>query len=114
MMQALQNLWVDRGDDVDFVISFFEDNFEESPIDVSNFVSARFSIREKWNEVPFFVASVGTGIDWLDGNAAALSLAKTLTSTLSTQKAYPYDVEVVTFAGKTHTTQRGYITIGAN
>lgn len=115
----LQNIEITRGDDEDFLISFFQDDFEETPIPVSGFADVRFAIRTTWattqtNDTDaLYVASLASGLSVYGESTLLLEIPDAVTQALAVDVSAPfvYDVQVLTSGGKRNTTQRGYIQI---
>lgn len=122
MTTNFQNLELERGDDEDLVISFFQDDFDETPVPLSEIVDVRFTVRTDWattesdNSTAVYAASLLTsGIRPFGDADVLLEIPKAVTVALAqSPRPFVYDVEILTAAGKTMTPQKGYIQIGAD
>jgi hypothetical protein len=103
-LPAVQNLKIQRGDDVIKVITFSST--------VSGFADIRFVIRPDWattetdDEAALFVAIVGDGIELTGTYTATVTIPYAITATL-TNSAYAYDIAIVNALGNKRTTQIG-------
>ncbi len=113
-MPKSQNIKLDRGDDVRFLVEFVTDDFAETPIALSEFVSIRFRLLDNWGLPEIFVAQLGDNLTPFDEFAALLEIPREVTAQLSADRVYRYDVEVVTADDRVTTTQRGYLSAGPN
>lgn len=121
-MTEIQHIELARGDDVDFVIEFVTDDFDEIPIPLSEIVDVRFTIRTDWattetdNSTAVYAATwLTVGISAFGDNSVLLEIPKAVTVALAqAPKPFVCDVEILTAAGKTMTTQKGYVQIGSD
>jgi hypothetical protein len=120
-MIPFQNIVLQRGDDVDLLISF-ADAVTGEPIALSELVDVRVAIRSDWastetdNTGAVWSGSLlTTGVSAYGDSAVLLEIPRAVTLALAqAPKPFVYDVEVLTAAGKTITTQKGYVQIDAD
>src|SRR5688572_10346161 len=113
---AQQNISIVRGDDRDFLISFF-DTESDAPIPLVDIADVWFTMRESWAgndiddaEAIFQVSLLGGGITTEGAYSVRLALPHTQT-VLWTFNEYVHDVQISTVTGKLTTTQRGLVRV---
>ncbi len=119
---TIQNLVLQRGDDEDLLIWLFDSESEE-PFDVGQVSEISFVIRQTWagaqedNSDALFVAEYPDDIVVADAASGTWLVTVPEETTIALGDAaapYVYDVRVVTAAGKSVTTQKGYVQIGTD
>jgi hypothetical protein len=126
MDTPFQNLELERGDDEDLVISFYQSD-GETEVPFAEIVDVRFTVRTKWATTEANNSSAVWATTYVDdsqisafgSNAVLLEIPVEVTLLLAQAlatagKPLKYDVEILTAAGKTITTQKGNLTIGAD